>query len=336
MATRGQGKRANVPDDDRPAKAAKVSTEKLTDCKKKAAATSRGVGKNDSDKQKEGQSRSGKHEQTANRSTRSAQDTDAVMAADDDIEDDVEESEEDDKPHESGSHDEDSQSDDEEDQQNGLTGQADDDNHVLLEALDAVAASKAAASTSQKPKEAAQTVQTGASKESGNKRAGASKPASSKNDSRHAAKARNDEDLRNSFGEWGGDKVNPNTGSMPRKKTAEPTGGASSSTVKDTAKSPAKTVAKTPTKGARRDLVLPGSTGKKKKQTSARPEDSDEDDVAPGGDLDCMVAQCLKAYRDEVNGAMNTLQSRLSEICAPFDRTRTGRAETLSNLMIFE
>jgi hypothetical protein len=197
-------------------------------------------------------------------------------------------------------------------------------------------ASKAAARASKKPQEAARTVQTGSSKESGNKHAGTSKPASSKDDSRHAAKERNDEELRDSFGKWGGDKVDPMTGSMPRKKTAEQTGGASSSTVNDTAKSPAKTVAKTPPKGARRDLVLPGSTGKKKKQPSAITDDSDDDDVAPGGDLDRMVAQCLKAYRDEVNGAMNTLQSRLSEICAPFDRTRTGRAETLSNLMIFE
>ncbi len=337
MPQKGQGKkRVKVPDDEPPAKAPKVSTDKSADNKKRTPAKSGGVGKNDADKQKEGQSQSGKREQTANRNARRAQETDTVMEADDDKDDDVHESEGDEETPESKSHSHDSETDNDEDEQDELTEQENDDKNEMLEALDAVGATKAADRASKKSKEAAQTVQTGASKESCNKGAVASKPASSKVDSRHGANAQTDESLLNRFGDWGGEKVDTRTGNMPRKKPAEPTGGASSSLVKDTARSPAQTVAKTPTKSARRDLVLPGSAGKKWKQASVRTDDSDDDEVAHGGDLHRMVAQCLKTYRDEVNGAMNTLQSRLSEICAPFDRTRTGRAETLSNLMIFK
>jgi hypothetical protein len=289
MPPRG-AKRTNDADDERTAKTPKVSARKETDGRKKAVASSAGVGKNDSDKEKKGQARSGKNEQTDDRSTRSAQGADADLAADDDFEDDLDESEEEEEEADDGGNDdEDSQSGDDEDQPTGLTGQADADNEVMLEALGAVAAARA----SKKSQEAARTVQTGSSKESGKNHAGTSKPASSKNDSRHAAKERTDEELRDSFGTWGGDKVDAKTGSMPRKKTTEQKGGAASSTVNDAAKSPAKPVAKTPPKGVRRDLVLPGSTGKKKKQPSAITRDSDDDDVAPGGDLDRQVAQCI-------------------------------------------
>ncbi len=116
------------------------------------------------------------------------------------------------------------------------------------------------------------------------KGASTSKTVSAAVDSGHGSNAQTEESLRGRLSDWGGDKVDAGTGSMPRKKPANTTDGTLSSLDKDTAGSPARapkpntpgnkggqTVARTLTKVLSKVLICQAVLRRRRRNNQAEP-----------------------------------------------------------------